>query len=45
LVMDSVKTDLPGAISPVAQPIRDGVMAGAVSGSAVGAASDCTCKR
>jgi RHS repeat-associated protein len=45
LVIDNVKADLPGAISPVARPIRDGLIAGAVGGGAVGAASDCTCKR
>jgi hypothetical protein len=45
VVVDKVKIDLPGAISPVAQPVRDGVITGVVGGGVVGAASDCTCKR
>ena len=45
VVMGKVKIDLPGAISPVAQPVRDGLISGAVGGAAVSASSDCTCKR
>ena len=45
LVWDGVKTDLPGAISPLAQPVRDGIVAGSVGGGGTAAASDCGCRK
>ena len=35
LVWDGAKTDLPGAISPIAQPVRDGIASGVVGGGAM----------